>query len=95
MGVRGPKGYGEELKIKQRYADLSEKVFSFYMECFESEDKADKKWAAEQVAKGLIKMIPQDIVSGGEQLKIIPLLSIDEIRQHNSNPEDSQATKED
>jgi hypothetical protein len=69
MGVRGPKGYGEELKIKQRYADLSDKVFAFYIECFEKGDKADKKWAAEQVAKGLVKMIPQDLTSGGQAFK--------------------------
>ena len=35
----------------------------------------------------------QDITSNNEVIKIIPLLSLDEIRQHNSNPEDNQTNK--
>jgi hypothetical protein len=36
-----------------------------------------------------------DMTTKGEEFKMIPLLSIDEIRQHNSHPEDSEAPKED
>jgi predicted nucleic acid-binding protein len=68
MGVRGPKGYGEELRIKQRYSDLSEKAFKFLAECLDGEDKIDKKWAVEQLSKGLVKMIPQDLTTNGEKI---------------------------
>lgn len=72
MGVPGRKSWTEELRIAQRYADLSEDYFLFLKEMYASEDKADKKWASEQLGKAYIKMIPQDITSGGE--KVQPLL---------------------
>lgn len=68
MGVPGRKSWVEELKIAQRYADLSEPYFQFFVEMYNSEDKADKKWANEQLSKAFVKMIPQDMTSGGERI---------------------------
>lgn len=72
MGVPGRKSWTEELKLAQRYADLTEPAFKVLKEMLESEDKVDRKWAVEQLGKAFIKMIPQDITTGGEQLP--PLL---------------------
>ena len=71
----GRKTLKEELQIKQRYADLSEPFFEFLLACLEGDDKADKKWAAEQLSKAYVKMIPQtlqgDEDGGPIQVKVI------------------------
>ena len=56
----GKTGY-ETFQIKQRYADLSEPFFAFLKEQFESGDKKDKMWAAEQLGKAYTRMIPTEI----------------------------------
>jgi hypothetical protein len=66
----GRKSWTEELNIAQRYSDLSEPFFEVIRESLASEDKADRKWAVEQLSKAYVKMIPQDFTSGGEALKI-------------------------
>lgn len=70
MGVPGRKSYFEELNIAQRYADLTPKAFKVLSEMLDSKDKVDQKWAVEQLQKGLVKMIPQDITSGGQALQL-------------------------
>lgn len=74
MGKAGRKGWKEELDIGRRYTDLSEDFFAILKEFAQSEDKADRKWAAEQLGKGFVKMIPQQVESpdGGFVLKIVP-----------------------
>lgn len=64
MGMPGRKGWKEELNIAQRYSDLSEPFFEVLKEALASEDKAEKKWAVEQLSKGFVKMIPQQV--GGD-----------------------------
>lgn len=66
----GRKGFGEELKIRERYTALTEPFFEVLKEMLSSEDKTDKKWAVEQLNKAYVKMIPQDITSGGKALNI-------------------------
>ena len=68
----GRKSWTEELQIAQRYSDLTEPAFKVLREMLESDDKSDKKWAVEQLGKAFVKMIPQDVTSGGESLQ--PLL---------------------
>ena len=60
----GKTGY-ETFQIKQRYADLSEPFFAFLKEQFESGDKKDKMWAAEQLGKAYTRMIPTEITGEG------------------------------
>lgn len=67
----GRKSWTEELNIAQRYSDLTEPAFKVLMEMLESEEKADKKWAVEQLGKAFVKMIPQDVTSGGQPLQIV------------------------
>jgi hypothetical protein len=66
----GRKSYFEELNIANRYALLSEDYFKFLKEMMASEELADRKWAAERLEKAYVKMIPQDITSGGAPLTI-------------------------
>ena len=66
------KTYEETLLIKQRYADLTPDAFKVLKEALASEDKADKKWAVEQLNKAFVKMIPQAVegVEDGQPNKI-------------------------
>ncbi|MBK7428760.1 MAG: hypothetical protein IPI60_17950 [Saprospiraceae bacterium] len=57
----GRKSKFEELQIVERYSELSQPFFHFLKEMFETGDKSDKKWAAEQLAKAYTKMIPQEV----------------------------------
>ena len=92
MAKGGRKSWTEELNIKQRYADLSEKAFVVLSEMLDSNEKADRKWAVEQLNKGFTKMIPQDLTSGGEKLPT-PILA--HVFDHNSNEEGSKPKQKD
>lgn len=70
MGVPGRKSWTEELQIAGRYSALSKPFFRFIKKMLESEDKNDQKWAAERLEKAYVKMIPQDITSGGKELTV-------------------------
>jgi len=66
--MAGRKSLRDEVEIIKRYSDLSAPYFKFLRECLEGEDKADKKWAADNLKGAYAKMIPQDLTSGGEQI---------------------------
>ena len=72
MNKAGRKTKYEELQIVSRLAELSPKVFKFYNECLDGGDKADKKWAADQVNKLLGKAVPQsmDMTNDGKPFQI-------------------------
>lgn len=70
MAAPGRKSWTEELQIAARYTALSKPFFSFLKKMLESEDKNDQKWAAERLEKAYVKMIPQDITSGGKELTV-------------------------
>lgn len=86
MGKAGRKSWTEEMDIARRYSALSEPYFEFLAEMLESEDKSDRKWAAERLEKAYVKMIPQDITSGGKELPQ-PILSLHELRSDDSDKE--------
>lgn len=73
MGMPGRKGFVEELDLVKRYADLTVPFFKLLKQYLESEDKADQKWAAEQLSKAFVKMIPQKIAGDGESPLIIQI----------------------
>lgn len=85
----GRKSYLEELEIAHRYTALTEPFFKVLKKHLESGDKADEKWAVEQLTKAFVKMIPQDLTSGGKQLPK-PIISLDAICGNNITEEDSQ-----
>lgn len=66
MGLPGRKSTTEELKITERWAELTEPFFKILEEFATSKNKVDRKWAGEQMAKGFVKMIPQAIKGTGE-----------------------------
>lgn len=75
MAKPGRKGWIEELRLYERYSDLTEDYFNVLKEHFASEDKKDRQWAAERIEKGIVKMIPQSI-DGGEDNEgnVLPLM---------------------
>jgi hypothetical protein len=56
--MAGRKSLREELQIIRRYADLSEPYFKVLRESLESDDKDEKKWAADNLKGAFAKMIP-------------------------------------
>lgn len=61
MGVPGRKSAVEELQIMQRYSVLAPKFFAVLNKFLASKKPEDQKWAAEQLTKAYVKMIPQQI----------------------------------
>src|ERR1044071_7111503 len=96
--MAGRKSKYEELAIAQRYADLSVKAFEVLKDNLENGNKADKKWAVEQLSKGFVKMIPQEI-TGKDGKDLIPQPILSGLTSNTSiyvpanqrNPEDSKA----
>lgn len=83
----GRKNFAEELRIIERYSDLSEDFFGFLKKMFESKSKIDKKWASERIEKAYIRMIPQDLNLGGQNnnpviTKEVGKMSEDEIDEY-------------
>lgn len=88
MGVPGRKSWTEELKIKERYSALSEPFFQVLKEHLDSDEKKDRQWAAERIEKAYIKMIPQDVTSGGKELPT-PIMQLNALRGNFSDQENS------
>lgn len=61
MGKPGRKSWMEEMKLKQRYSDLSEEYFAILKKMMKSKDKNDRKWAVNELSKAFVKMIPQTV----------------------------------
>lgn len=68
MAKAGRKTYTEELEIAQRYSALTEPFFKVLRKHLESEDEKKQQWAVEQLSKAFVKMIPQDMTTGGKPL---------------------------
>ena len=94
MNKGGRKSWTEELNLANRYAELTEPYFKVLRKALASEDKGDQKWAVEQLGKAFVKMIPQDITSGGKELPA-PIISLDAICRNNSAQKDSETEQED
>ena len=61
MRTRGRKSLKEELKIMERYAELTQPYFRVLRKHLESEAKEDQRWAADNLKGAFAKMIPQDV----------------------------------
>lgn len=66
----GRKSWTEELKIAQRYSDLSEDYFKVLKAHLNSGDTKQEQFALQQLTKAFVKMIPQDHTTGGEPLQM-------------------------
>lgn len=70
MAKPGRKSWTEEIQIAQRYTDLSEHYFKVLKKHLTSGDEKQEMWAVEQLGKAFVKMIPQDVTSGGKPISI-------------------------
>jgi hypothetical protein len=67
----GRKSLKDELKLFERYSELTEPYFRVLKKHLESEKKDDEKWAIEQLTKAFTKMLPQKVEGDGENGEII------------------------
>ena len=81
----------DEIKVVQYMTELAPATFSFIGEMLKSEEKSDKKWAAEQMAKLYMRAIPQEVI--GDPERPIPILNVTNVPRNNSDQED-KGTKE-
>lgn len=88
MALPGRKSWTEELNLAHRYSELTEPFFKVIKNCLQSEDKADQKWAVEQLSKAYVKMIPQDHTTGGKEL---PQPILFHVLSNNSDKESSES----
>lgn len=86
--MAGRKSLKTELKMFDRYSELSEPYFRVLRKHLESDNKHDEKWAVEQLTKAFTKMIPTEV--SGVDGKPIPILMHMNVPTHDSNPKDSQ-----
>lgn len=57
----GRKGFGEELRIVERYSELSQLYFQRLKERLESTEKKDQDFAIQMLNGAFNKMIPQNV----------------------------------
>lgn len=88
MAKAGRKSWTEELEIAERYSALSVPFFKFIKKMLDSPELADQKWAAERLEKAFVKMIPQDLTSGGKTLPT-PIISLHALQRNDSDSEDT------
>lgn len=87
MNKTGRKSLKEELKLFERYSELTEPYFKVLKKKLNSDtDPSAQMWAVEQLTKAFIKMLPQDIdvttkgkaissLSDEEKTKLLSLLN--------------------
>jgi len=91
MRKAGRKSYKEEIQAIRHLSALTPTYFDFLKEMLDPKsEKADRKWAGEQISKMVVKTIPQDVTSGGETLPT-PILYV---QSDNSNKQDNADDQE-
>jgi len=58
---KGRKSLKDELKVLERYADLSKSYFFVLKDHLESSNKSDREWAVDHLKNAFVKMIPQEV----------------------------------
>jgi hypothetical protein len=67
----GRKSLKDEIGVLKRYADLAEPYFRVLRDSLESEDKDERKWAADNLKTAFAKMIPQSLEGTGDNGEFI------------------------
>ncbi len=69
--MAGRKSLKDELKMFERYSELTEPYFRVLRKHLNSNNVLNEKWAVEQLTKAFVKMVPQDIdmTTKGKALK--------------------------
>ncbi len=86
MNKTGRKTLKEELKLFERYSELTEPYFRVLKKKLNGEDNTGQMWAVEQLTKAFVKMLPQDMdvttkgqpingLSEVEKIKLLALLN--------------------
>ncbi len=88
--MAGRKSLKDELKVMERYADLSESYFKVLKKALESESKEDQRWAADNLKGAFAKMIPQDINADLGGTLLIQWQSQQSLQSH-MNPENGSS----
>lgn len=92
----GRKSLKDELKMFDRYSELSESYFRVLRKHLESNKKDDEKWAVEQLTKAFTKMLPQEVTGkDGKDLFPVPILNNMNVPTHNGDPQDKPALEAD
>lgn len=67
--MAGRKSLKEELRMFERYSELTEPYFRVLKKKLESDtDPSAQMWAVEQLTKAFVKMIPQDLTTKGDKI---------------------------
>jgi hypothetical protein len=85
----GNPGYGKSKNLVAR-VDKFEPLFWDELEkMITGDDKADRKYAMTEFNKIQLKMIPQDITSGGKEIPQ-PIMNLNYVQQNDSDNKDSK-----
>ena len=71
--MAGRKSLKEEIQVVKYMTELAGPTFKFIVACYETGEKKDKQWAAEQMMKLYAKAIPTELSSDPENPLIIQL----------------------
>lgn len=85
--MAGRKSLKDELKLFDRYSELTEPYFRVLKKHLDRKNTANEKWAVEQLTKAFTKMLPTQI--GGVDGKPIPILMQMNVPTNKRNSQDS------
>ena len=87
----GRKSLKEELKMFDRYSELTVPYFKVLRKHLKGGNVTNEKWAVEQLTKAFTKMIPTELTGAdGKDLIPSPILGIMNVQTDNGDNQDSQ-----
>lgn len=87
----GRKSLKEEIQIVKYMTELAGPTFKFLQDCYNGEDKTDKKWAAEQMMKLYVKALPNE-VTGEDGGSLVVTFSKEVAFKNEINESDTSAS---
>lgn len=85
--MAGRKSLKEEIQVVKYMTELAGPTFSFLKQCITGEDKADKKWAVDQMMKLYPKALPNEISQDPDN-PIFPIYGGVSVPKHDSDQKD-------
>lgn len=85
----GRKSLKDEVRMFERYSELSIPYFRVLKTRLESGIKEDENWATEILTKAFVKMIPQETELSGKDGAPIPILTITNVSVNDGNQQNS------
>jgi len=88
----GRKSLKDELKMFDRYSELTVPYFRVLKKHLESNNVTNEKWAVEQLTKAFTKMIPTELTGAdGKDLIPSPILGLMNVQTDNGDNQDIQS----